>query len=59
MVDEEGQASDGHNQELHPERVVVSVIRGLELGVDQVDRGVRTSDVDELKRKGLMYKWHK
>ena len=49
MVDEEGQASDGDHQELHPERVVVPVIRGLELGVDQVDRGVRTSDVDELE----------
>ena len=58
VVDEEGQTSDRDHQELHPERVVVSVICGLELGVDHVDRGVGTSDVDELERKGLRYKRH-
>lgn len=53
MVDEEGQASDRDHQELHPEGIMVSVVGGLELGVDQVDGGVRTSNVDELEWKRL------
>lgn len=53
MVDEEGQPSDGNHQELHPERVVVPVVGGLELGVDHVDGGVRTAYVDDLGMAGI------
>lgn len=41
VVDEEGQTSNRHNKELHPERVVVAVIGRLELGKHQVDGGNR------------------
>lgn len=49
MVDEERQTTNGNDQELHPERVMVPVVGCLELHVDQVHRGVRTSDVDDLE----------
>lgn len=48
VVDENGKATDGNNQELHSETVVVAVVGGPELCVDQVDCGVRTTDVDHL-----------
>lgn len=48
MVDEDRKSSNRNNQELHPEAVVVSVVGGPELHVDQVDCGVRTADVDHL-----------
>lgn len=48
MVDEEGQAADRDDQELRSERVVVAIIRGLELHVCQVNRGIGTSDIDDL-----------
>lgn len=49
MVDQESQATNRDDQELHSERVVVPIIGRLELQVDQVHGGVRTSDVDDLK----------
>lgn len=48
MVDEEGQAADWDDQELCSERVVVAIIRGLELHVYQVNRGIGTCDIDNL-----------
>lgn len=51
VVDENGKATDGNNQELHSETVVVAVVGGPELCVDQVDCGVRTTDVDHLVNK--------
>lgn len=58
MVDEHGETPHRNDQELHPEAVVVAVIGGPELDVDQVDRGVRTADVDHLRgaddREGLV-----
>lgn len=49
VVNQECQATNRDDQELHSERVVVSIISCLELGVDQVHGGVRTSNVDYLK----------
>lgn len=49
MVDENSQTSNRNDQELHSETVVVAVIGGPEFGVDQVDRGIRTTDVDHLE----------
>lgn len=49
VVDQESQATNRDNQELHSERVVVPIISGLELDVDQVHCGIRTPDVDDLK----------
>lgn len=49
MVDQESQATNRDDQELHSECVVVPIIGRLELQVDQVHGGVRTSDVDDLK----------
>lgn len=40
VVDEEGEATDWHDEELGAERVVVSVVRCLEFHVDEVDGGV-------------------
>jgi len=40
MVDEEGKSTDRHDEELCSECVVVSVIGGLELHVDEIDGGV-------------------
>lgn len=48
MVDENGKTSDGNDQKLHSETVVVSIIGGPELHVDHVHCGVRTADVDHL-----------
>lgn len=48
MVDEESQAAHRDDQELHPESVVVAIVGGFELGVDQVHQGVGTSDVNDL-----------
>lgn len=49
MVHQESQAPNRDDQELHSERVVVPIVGRLELQVDQVHGGVRTSDVDDLK----------
>ncbi len=48
MVDEDSETSDRNNQELHSETVVVAIVGGPELHVDQVDCGIRTADVDHL-----------
>jgi len=49
VVNQERQAANRDDQKLHSERVVVPVISGLELGVDQVHGGVHTTDVDDLE----------
>jgi len=41
VVDKYGQTGHRHDEELHPERVVVVVVRGTELGVHEVDGGVQ------------------
>lgn len=51
MVDENSETSDRNNQELHSEAVVVAIVGGPELHVDQVDCGIRTSDVDHLYKQ--------
>lgn len=48
MVDQESKATHRNDQELHSESVMVAIIGGFELGVDQVDSGVCTSDVNNL-----------
>lgn len=48
MVDEEGKSTDRHDEELCSECVVVSVIGGLELHVDEIDGGVGAWQVDHL-----------
>lgn len=48
MVDQEGQASDWYYEELHSKSVVVAIISGFELHVDQVDGGIGASYVDDL-----------
>lgn len=50
MIDKKGEPTNRNYQKLHPEGVMVSIIGGLELHVDQVHGGVRASDVDELHR---------
>lgn len=49
MVNQKSQSTDGDDQELHSERVMVPVISCLELQIDQVHGGVRTSNVDDLR----------
>lgn len=49
MVNQKSQSTNGDDQELHSERVVVPVISCLELQIDQVHGGVRTSNVDDLR----------
>lgn len=51
VVDEKSQAAHRDDQELHPESVVVAIVGGFELGVDQVHQGVGTSDVNDLYQK--------
>lgn len=51
MVDEHSKTSHWDNQELHPETVMIAVIGGPELHVDQVDGGICTADVDQLGRQ--------
>lgn len=46
MVDQEGEASDRDDQELHAEGVMVAVVRSTELGEHQVERAVGTDDED-------------
>lgn len=49
MVNQESQPANWDDQELHSERVVVSIVSSLELQVDEVHSGVRASNVDDLK----------
>lgn len=48
VVDENSETPDGNNQELHSETVMVAIVGGPELRIDQVDCRIRTSDVDHL-----------
>lgn len=50
MVDKNCQTPNRNHQELHPETVMVTIVGGPELHVDQVDCGVGTRDVDHLVR---------
>lgn len=51
VVDENSETSNRNDEELHSETVMVAVIGGPELHVDQVDCGIRTSDVDHLGKQ--------
>ena len=51
MVDQAGEAPYRNHQEFHSEAVMVPIIGGLELHVDQVDSGVGTTNVDHLQRR--------
>lgn len=51
MIDKKREPTNRNYQELHSERVVVSIIGGLELHVDQVHGGVRAGDVDKLRAR--------
>lgn len=59
MVDEHSQTSHWHNQELHSETVMIAVVRGPELHVDQVDGGVCTADVDHLGKQHVPIHIHR
>ena len=50
MIDEEGQSSDGHDEELDAKRVVVAIVRGLELDEHEVDGGDADRYEDDLHR---------
>lgn len=48
MVNENRKTPDRNHQELHSETVVVSIVGGPELRVDQVYGGICATDVDQL-----------
>jgi len=48
VVDEESETSDGHDEELHTECIVVAVVGRLKLVVHQIYCGVRRTDEDTL-----------
>lgn len=48
VVDENSKTPNRNNQEFHSETVMVAIIGGPELHVDQVDSGIRTTNVDHL-----------
>ena len=48
MVDENRKTPDGNHQELHSKTVMVAIVGGSELHVDQVDGCIRAADVDHL-----------
>lgn len=47
VIDEEGQSSDGNNQELGPEGVMVVVVSSLELDVYQINGSIGTEYIDD------------
>ena len=51
MVDKNREPSNRDNQEFHSEAVMVAVVCGLELHVDQVDSGKGTANVDHLRKR--------
>lgn len=51
MVDENSKTPNRDNQELNSETVMIAIVGGPELHVDQVDSGVCTSDVDHLGKQ--------
>jgi hypothetical protein len=48
VVDEEGEDGGGYDKELDAERVVLSVVRGLELDVHEIEGAERTRQVEHL-----------
>lgn len=52
MVDKESQSTNWDHEELNPECVVVSIVRSLELHVDEVHSSVSATDVDDLEESG-------
>jgi len=48
VVDQEGETADGNNEKFRPESVVIAVVGGLELDVDEVDGEVGATDVNAL-----------
>ncbi len=48
MVDEEGKAADGHDEKLHPECVVITVVRGAEFVVHEENGEDGRTDEEEL-----------
>ena len=50
MIDEEGQSGDGHDEELDAKRVVVAIVRRLELDEHEVDGGDADRYEDDLHR---------
>lgn len=48
MVDEDSKTSNRNNQKLKSETVMVAIVGGPKLHVDQVDCGIRTTNVDHL-----------
>lgn len=56
MVDEKREATHRDDQELHPESVMIAIIGGFELGVDQVHCGICTPNVDNLYQKNMEHR---
>lgn len=54
MVDKNCKTPNRNHQKLHPETVMVAVIGGPELDVDQVDCGTCTSDVNHLVKQQII-----
>lgn len=54
MVDKNCKTPNRNHQKLHPETVMVAIIGGPELHVDQVDCGACTSDVDHLDKQQII-----
>lgn len=51
MVDENSETPNRNNQKLNSEAVMVAIVGGPELHVDQVNCGIRTTDVDHLGKQ--------
>jgi len=51
VVDEQRQSNDGHKEELYAECVVIPVVRGLELWIDEVQRGKGRREKDDLHNR--------
>lgn len=51
MVDDEREDGAGNEQELDAERVVVAVVRGLELDVHEINGAERRGDVEDLHQR--------
>jgi len=57
MVDKYGKTSHRNHQELHPERVVVMVVRCAELGIHQIYGSVQPDDEEDFHHR--VVDWHK
>jgi len=51
MVYQQSQTAYGHDEELHPERVVVTIVRRFEFRVDEETRGDGARDERHLHRR--------